>query len=225
MALQILLADDHQVVRQGFRAVLEREGFQVAAEAVNGREAVRLAKANHPDVAILDLSMPELNGIDAAREILQASDRTSVLLLTMHIAEHQVLTALRTGIRGYVVKTQAADELVRAIREVCGGGIYLSPAVSGILVDAYLSGRETPPDPITSREREVLQLVAEGRTSKEVASRLGVTSKTAESYRARIMEKLDIHETASLVRYAIRRGVIQACALLSIAGDLMLRTM
>jgi DNA-binding NarL/FixJ family response regulator len=124
-------------------------------------------------------------------------------------------------VRGFVVKTQAAEEWVRAVREVSGGGTYLSPAVSGIVVSAYLCGTQTPSDLLTSREREVLQLVAEGRTSKEVASLLSVTVKTAESYWARIMEKLDIHSTASLVRYAIRRGVIQASAALSFLGDLM----
>jgi two-component system response regulator NreC len=221
MALKVLLADDHHVVRQGIRAVLEREGFQVIAEAANGREAVALAKAHNPDIAVLDLSMPELNGIGAAEEILQASSRTGVLLLTMHTGEHQVLTALRAGIRGYVVKTQALEELVRAIRDVATGGTYLSPAVSGIVVDAYLSHTDTASDPLTPREREVLQLVAEGRTSKEVASRLGVATKTAESYRARIMDKLDIHDTAGLVRYAIRRGLIQASGMFSIVGQMM----
>lgn len=221
MSLQILLADDHHVVRQGFRAVLEHEGFQVTAEAANGREAVRLVKAHHPDVAILDLSMPELNGIDAAAQILQAGGRTAVLLLTMHTLEHQILAALRTGVRGYVVKSQGVEELVYAIRVVANGGTYLSPNISGILVDAYLCGTEAPSDPLTTREREVLQLVAEGRTSKEIGSRIGITAKAAESYRARTMEKLDIHDTAGLVRYAIRHGLIQASTVFSVLGHLM----
>jgi two-component system, NarL family, response regulator NreC len=209
MPMQILIADDHQIVRQGFRAMLEREGFLVVAEAADGREAVRLAQLHAPDMAILDLSMPQLNGLDAACEILQGRPRTAIMLLTMHLEEHQIVTALRNGIRGYVVKTQAADDLIRAIREVAAGGIYLSPNVCGVVIGAYLSGRDAPADPLTSREREVLQLVAEGRTSKEVASILSLTVKTAESYRARIMDKLEIHETAGLVRYAIRRGLIE----------------
>jgi two-component system response regulator NreC len=207
--LRLILADDHQIVRQGLRALLEREDIEIAGEAVDGRAAVTLVELHHPDVAVLDLSMPGLNGIDAAREILHRHPRLGVILLTVHAEEYQVITALRAGIRGYVIKTQAADELVRAIREVARGGIYLSPDVSRIVVGVYLSGAELPADPLTPRQRQVLQLVAEGRTTKEVATLLGLSSKTAESYRAQIMEKLDIHQTAGLVRYAIRRGLIE----------------
>ena len=209
MSLRLILADDHKVVRQGLRALLEREGLEVVGEASDGREAVQLAHAHTPDVAILDLSMPQLNGVEAAREIVHVRPETGVILLTVHTEEYQVVTALRAGIRGYVIKTQAADELVRAIREVAEGGMYLSPGVSRIVVGAYLAGSELPADPLTPRERQVLQLVAEGRTTKEVAALLGLSVKTAESYRSRIMEKLDIHETAGLVRYAIRRGLIE----------------
>jgi len=209
MPLRILLADDHQIVRQGFRAILERHGFQVACEASDGREAVRCAQAQPVDVAILDLSMPQLNGLDAAREILASHSRTAIILLTMHVEEHQIVAALRAGIRGYVIKTQASEELMTAIREVVAGGTYLSPSVCGVVVDAYLSGRNPTFDPLTSREREVLQLVAEGHTTKQIAGLLNLSVKTAESYRSRIMEKLEIHETAGLVRYAIRRGLIQ----------------
>jgi two-component system response regulator NreC len=209
MRLRVLLADDHQIVRQGLHGLLEREGFEVVGEAADGHEAVRRAEALHPDVAVLDLSMPQLNGIDAARGIQQASPGTKTILLTMHIEEHQIVAALRAGIRGYVVKTQAAEELVQAIREVSRGGIYLTPSVSRVVVEAYLSSAELPADPLAPRERQVLQLVAEGKTTKEVAALLGLTVKTAESYRTRIMEKLDVHETASLVRYAIRQGLIQ----------------
>src|SRR6266545_3651040 len=186
MPFRILLADDHQIVRQGFKALLEREGLPVVAEATNGREAVELAQALNPDVAVLDLSMPVLNGLEAAREILQACPRTRVVLLTMHTEEHQIAAALRIGIRGYLVKTQAAEDLVQAIRDVARGEIYLTPG-----------------------ERQVLQLVAEGKTSKEVAALMGLSVRTAEFYRTRIMEKLDIHDTAGLVRYAIRQGIIQ----------------
>ncbi len=210
MPLRILLADDHEIVRQGFRALLEREGLEVVAEATNGQEAVRMARALNPDVAVLDLVMPLLNGLDAAREILQTCSRTRVILLTMHTEEHQIVAALRVGIRGYLAKTQAAEDLVQAIREVARGEVYLSPGVSRVVVDAYLASGQAPSDPLTPRERQVLQLVAEGKTSKEIAALLELTPKTAESYRTRIMEKLDIHDTAGLVRYAIRQGLIQA---------------
>jgi two-component system, NarL family, response regulator NreC len=210
MPLQILLADDHEIVRQGFRAILERNGFQVAGEAADGRKAVQFAQAHPPDVAILDLSMPQLNGVDAAREILQLHSRTAIILLTMHFEEHQIIGALRAGIRGYVIKTQASEDLITAIREVVKGGMYLSPSVCGLVVGAYLSGKNAVSDPLTSREREVVQLVAEGHTTKEIAGLLNLGVKTVESYRSQIMGKLEIHETAGLVRYAIRSGLIQA---------------
>ena len=209
MPIQVLLADDHLIVRQGLKALLEREGIKVVGEAADGHEAVRLAQALRPDVAVLDLAMPLLNGLDTAREILRISSRTRTILLTMHPEDHYIFEALRAGIEGYVLKTQAAEDLVRAIREVFRGMIYLSPGVSRAVVQAYLAKTDLPPDPLAPRERQVLQLVAEGRTAKEVAVLLGISVKTAESYRTRIMQKLDIHETAGLVRYAIRRGLIQ----------------
>ena len=210
MPLRILLADDHDVVRHGFRAILERGGFEVAAEAADGREAVRLAAAERPDIAVLDLAMPQLNGLDAGCQIVQASaGRTRVVLLTMHNEEHQIIAALRAGIRGYIVKTEGTTQLIHALREVAAGATYLSPSVCAIVVGAFLSGKELKADPLNNREREVLQLVAEGRSTKEVATILGVSVKSAESYRTRLMDKLNIHETATLVRYAIRRGLIQ----------------
>jgi DNA-binding NarL/FixJ family response regulator len=209
MRIRILLADDHMMVRQGIRALLEKEGFEVVAEAMDGREAVRLAENLKPDVAVLDIAMPLLNGIDAAREIRRVSPRTKTTLLTVHEENQYVVEALRAGVTGYVVKTKAAEDLVKAIREVSLGAVYMSPGVSREAVRAYLDGTEPANDGLTPREREVLQLVAEGKTTKEVAAVLGISVKTAESHRSRIMEKLDIHETASLVRYAIRLGVIQ----------------
>jgi two-component system, NarL family, response regulator NreC len=207
--LRILLADEQVIVREGVRALLEREGFTVAAETSDGREAVRLATTLQPDIAILDLGIPALNGLDAAREMLRASPGTRSIALTV-LAERQfVLDALRAGVKGYVVKTQAAADLVQAIHEVSRGAIYLSPSISGIVVDAYLTLSETPPDPLSPRERQVLQLVAEGRTTREIAELLGVSVKTAESHRMRIMGKLGIRQTAGLVRYAIRQGLIQ----------------
>jgi two-component system, NarL family, response regulator NreC len=210
MSFRIVLADDHHIVRQGLRALLEKEGLKVVAEAENGRDAVQLAQTHKPDVVVLDLMMPLLNGLEAGREILQNRFATAAILLTMHTEEHQIAMALRAGIRGYLLKTQAAEDLVHAIREVVRGEIYLSPGVSRIVVDGYLSGDRPAGDPLAPRERQVLQLVAEGKTSKEIAVLLGLTVKTAESYRARVMEKLDVHETAGLVRYAIRHGIIDA---------------
>ena len=209
MPTRILLADDHLIVREGLKALLEGEGFAVVAEVGDGHEAVRVARERCPDVAVLDLTMPIRNGLDAAREILQACPRVKAILLTVHTEDHYVLDALRAGIKGYVVKTQAAADLVRAINEVQKGMVYLSPGISQTVVQAYLTKSDVPPDPLTPREREVLQLVAEGKTTKEVAKLLGISVKTAESHRTRIMEKLEIHETASLVRYAVRRGLIQ----------------
>ncbi|HKA90005.1 MAG TPA: response regulator transcription factor [Haliangiales bacterium] len=210
MSVRLLLADDHTLVRQGLRALLEREQFEVLAEAADGFEAVQAAEKLNPDVAILDLGMPGLNGIDASREIRRASPRSRVVLLTMHPDEHYVLAALRSGVRGYVLKTRAAADLVQAIREVCAGHMYLSPGIAHAVVEAFLSKNDTPEDPLTRRERQVLQLVAEGKTTKETAVILGISAKTVESHRTRLMQKLDIHETAGLVRYAIRSGVIQA---------------
>lgn len=209
MALQVLLSDDHVIVRQGLKALLEREGFQVVAEATDGHEAVRLAKELHPDLAILDLTMPLLNGLDAAREILQVSPKIQTILLTMHTEDHYILDALRAGVRGYVLKSRAASELIQAIQEVSKGGVYMSSGVSQTVVQAFLAKTQLPPDSLTSRERQVLQLVAEGKTTKEIAVVLGISVKTAESHRTRIMKKLGIHETAGLVRYAIRQGLVQ----------------
>lgn len=209
MTIRVLLADDHALVRQGLKTLLEKEGLQVAGEASDGQEAVRLVSAVLPDVAILDISMPLLNGLDAAREIHGAFPRTRTILLTRHDEDQYVTEALRAGVNGYVLKTQAATDLVQAIDQVCRGGVYLSPGISRAVVDAYRSKIDLPRDPLTPRERQVLQLVGEGKSTKDVARLLGISVKTAESHRARLMHKLDIHETASLVRYAIRHGLIQ----------------
>jgi DNA-binding NarL/FixJ family response regulator len=208
MPLRVILADDHQIVRQGIRTLVERQGVQIVAETGDGLTLIELVRQHLPDLAIVDVSMPRLNGIDATRQMLAAVPTMGVVLLTMHDEELHVSAALRAGVRGYVLKTQAADELMDAIRTVSTGGTYLSPKVSRMVVSAYVSGADTAADPLTARERIVLQLVAEGRTTKDIAATLNLTVKTAESYRARLMEKLDIHDTAGLVRYAIRRGVI-----------------
>lgn len=208
--MKILLADDHVVFRESLKALLEREGFEVVGEASDGREAVRLARRLDPDLAILDLGMPVLNGIGVAQQIRKRSPQTRTILLTMFEEDAYVLGALQAGVRGYVLKAQAAADLVRAIREVSHGSIYLSPGISKAVVDAFLNKASFKEDPLTERERHVLQLIAEGKSTKEVAQVLGVSFKTAESHRMRIMGKLDIHNTAGLVRYAVRRGLIQA---------------
>jgi two-component system, NarL family, response regulator NreC len=210
MPIRIILADDHVIVRQGLRYILEEEGFQVVGEASNGQEAIRLAEKLCPEVAVLDVGMPLLNGIDATKEIVRASPRTKTILLTMHSENHFVLNSLRAGARGYLLKERAAEDLVQAVSEVTRGGIYLSPSISRTVVEAYLTATDLNTDPLSVRERQVLQLVAEGNTSKDVATILGISVKTAESHRNHIMDKLNIHDVAGLVRYAIRNGLIES---------------
>ncbi len=211
MPLRILLADDHVIVRQGFRALLERAGFEVVGEADDGQGAIELAAKLRPDVALIDVAMPILNGIDAARGIRKVSDQTKVILLTMHTQKKFVLEALRAGVRGYVIKSTAANELLEAIRTVRKGNPYLTPEIAQIMVEGYLADDgDRQPTCLGDRERQVLQLVAEGKTTKEIAEILDITVKTAESHRAHLMDKLHIHDTAGLVRYAIREGLVQA---------------
>ena len=210
MPVTVVLADDHPVVREGIRTLLLREKFEILGEAADGVELVRLVEQHQPDLVVTDLSMPAMSGITAVMHIGKISPHTRSILLTMYTDEHHILEALRAGVKGCVLKTQAADHLLIAIHEVCAGGVYLSPTLSGTVVNAFLAKTELPFDPLTSREREVLQLVAEGNTTKQIALRLGVTPKTAETHRVKVMHKLEIHSTAGLVRYAIRHGLIQA---------------
>jgi DNA-binding NarL/FixJ family response regulator len=207
MPIRILLAEDHVIVRQGLHALLEQAGMDVIGEAADGQEALRIAHEHHPDVAVLDIGMPYLNGLETARRLREALPQTKIVLLTMHTEDPYVLEALQAGAVGYVLKTQATMDLVQAIRDIVRGELYLSPRVSRAVVTAYLTRSDLPLDPLTSREREVLQLIAEGETTKEIAWRLGLRVKTVESHRIKLMRKLDIHETATLVRYAIRRGL------------------
>jgi two-component system, NarL family, response regulator NreC len=209
MPIRVVLGDDHVLVRQGLRSLLEREKFQIVAEASDGQEVIRQVQALSPEIAIIDISMPILNGIDAARELVRSSPKTKTILLTQHEEEQYIHEALQAGVRGYVLKSQVANDLIHAIQQVSRGGFYLSPGVSQAVVEAYRTRSEKPLDPLSGRERQVLQLIAEGKSTKDVASLLGISVKTAESHRSRLMQKLDIHETASLVRYAVRRGLVQ----------------
>jgi len=207
--IRIVLADDHVLVRQSLRSLLEREQFQVVAEASDGQEVVRLSESLHPDIAVIDISMPILNGIEAVRELGRSCPKTKAILLTQHEEDQYIREALAAGVKGYVLKNQAASDLVHAIQQVSRGQFYLSPGVSRAVVEAYRTKTDSPADPLTGRERQVLQLIAEGKSTKDAASLLGISVKTAESHRMRLMQKLDIHETASLVRYAVRRGLIE----------------
>ena len=209
MSTRVLLADDHTLVRQGLKAFLENLGFQVTCEASNGQEAVEMAAKAQPDVAILDVSMPILNGIDAARELKRLSPKTKVIVLTKHDEAQFVTDAIRAGVRGYVLKSQVASDLHQAIEEVLRGTVYLSPGISPAVIGVCLSKTSVSADSLSTRERQVLQLIGEGKSAREAAQRLGVSVKTLESHRTRLMHKLDIHKTASLVRYAIRRGLIE----------------
>jgi DNA-binding NarL/FixJ family response regulator len=210
MTTSLLIADDHQLFREGIRGLLPPKEFVIVAEAADGREAIRLAQRHEPDVAVVDVSMPGLNGVDVAREVLRVSPGTKVLVLTMHRENPYVIEALRAGARGYVLKTQPTAEFLGALRDVARGEVYVPQEYWSAIVESKQSGKEPLVDPLSPREREVLQLVAEGLTTKAIGAALNISFKTAESHRLRIMAKLDIHETASLVRYAIRRRMIEA---------------
>jgi DNA-binding NarL/FixJ family response regulator len=206
--MKIILADDHAILRESLKELLEERGLQVVGEASNGREAIDLVVKHKPNVAVMDLGMPLLNGIEAAREISRVAPQTQTILLTMFEEDDYILNALRAGVRGYVLKGQASADLVKAIQSVMRGSVYLSPGISQSVIDAYVQRRESPLDPLTDRERQVLHLIAEGKSTKEVANLLDLSVKTAETHRTKIMRKLDIHNTAGLVRYAVRRHLI-----------------
>jgi DNA-binding NarL/FixJ family response regulator len=207
--IRVVLADDHALVRDGLRAVLAREpDIQVVGEAADGRDALRVVETAKPDVAVLDLSMPLLNGLDVARQLVAQARGPRAILITMHAEDRYVLDALRAGVRGYVLKKQAAADLVRAIREVAEDRVYLSPGVGAAVADAIRTGGPAPDERLTPREREVLQLVAEGKTTKEIAAILKVSVKTADAHRTHLMQKLDIHDIAGLTRCALRLGLI-----------------
>jgi two-component system, NarL family, response regulator NreC len=209
MPSRILIADDHALLREGLKALLRLDEFEVVAEAANGQEAIRLVESHQPDIALFDIGMPGLNGVDAARHALRVSPRCKVIIVTMHKDNAYLLEALRAGVHGYVLKSRGASELLEALREVARGDVYISPGLSRAVAESYAGGDGPVPSPLTPREREVLQLIAEGKTTKEAAAVMFISTKTAESHRQRIMSKLDIHDTATLVRYAIRSGLVQ----------------
>ncbi|HLI82954.1 MAG TPA: response regulator transcription factor [Bryobacteraceae bacterium] len=207
--IRILLADDHAVVRQGFKMILNAQAdMQIVGEAGNGREAVELVEQLRPDVVVMDVAMPELNGIEATRRVTDLSPHTRIIALSMHKDSVYVREVLRAGARGYLLKDSGAGDLVSAVRAVARGEGYLSPAVSNAVLDDYRRHVTNPIDLLTSREREVLQMLAEGKTNKEIASILNLSVYTVDAHRGRIMEKLNLHSINELVRFAVRNGLI-----------------
>lgn len=206
---RILLADDHAVVRQGFRMILSaQEDLEVVGEVANGKEAVEAADRLKPDIAVMDVSMPELNGIEATRRMAGVSPGTRVLALSMHKDSAYVREILRAGARGYLLKDSGESDLLQAVRAVARGEGFLSPAVSEAVLSDYRKHVTNPLDLLTSREREVLQLIAEGKTNKEIANLLNLSVYTVEAHRGRVMEKLNLHSTGELVRFAVRNGLV-----------------
>jgi two-component system response regulator NreC len=211
--LRLLLGDDHTILRQGLRKILaERADWEVVADTGDGREAVRDALALRPDVAILDIGMPRLNGIEATRQIVKRAPEIRVLVLSMHDEEAYVSRALRAGACGYLLKDSADTDLLAAVAAVAAGKSYVSPAVARVMLDGYLRNRPNEAvdryDQLSEREREVFQLVAEGYSNKEIAEILSISPTTVETHRSRLLHKLDLHSTAEVVLYAVRRGVI-----------------
>lgn len=209
MRIRILLADDHAVVRQGFRMILSAHSdLEIVGEAGNGREAVDLAATLRPDVVVMDVTMPDLNGIEATRRVTADNPHVRVVALSMHKDSVYVREILRAGARGYLLKDSVADDLVAAVRAVAGGEGYLSPAVSNAVLDDYRKHVTNPIDLLSSREREVLQMLAEGKTNKEIAATLNLSVYTVDAHRGRIMEKLNVHSINELVRFAVRNGLV-----------------
>ena len=212
--IQIILADDHAVMRRGLRLVLEQqEEFKVLGEASDGREAVSLAESLRPDVAVLDITMPNLNGIEAARQISAKQLGVAIVVLSMHADEGYVLRALKAGARGYLLKESPEADLIRAIRSVSEGKAFFSPTVSRMLVEDYIrqlqdKDIEDSYELLTMREREILQLVAEGKSNKDIANMLNLSLYTVETHRSNILEKLNLHSVPELILYAVRKGVI-----------------
>ena len=207
-AIKILIADDHTIVRQGLKLILSAHAdLQVVGEAANGREAVEMAEKLRPDIVLMDVAMPELNGIEATRKMMEANSRIRILVLSMHKESVYVREILRAGARGYILKDAIDTELLSAVRSVARGDGYISPAVSGALIDNFQKSGN-PVDALSPREREVLQLIAEGKTNKEIATKLNLSVYTVDSHRGKIMEKLNLHSTGELVRFAMKNGLV-----------------
>ncbi|MEY2931803.1 MAG: hypothetical protein RL033_2552 [Pseudomonadota bacterium] len=217
--MKILLCDDHRMLRDGLRAILEREGLEVVGEAANGREVLALAKQLQPDIVVMDISMPELNGIDATRLLRAELPNTKVIGLSMNSDRRYVIAMFSAGAVGYLIKSSASEELIQAVRAVAADLKYVSPTIAGSLLDDYLARVGAPPPPasslpapltskpLSSREREVLQLLAEGYSSKDIAARLEIAATTVETHRRQIMDKLQLRTIAELTKYAIREGL------------------
>jgi len=215
MSIRILVADDHEIVRRGLRALLDAQPeWEVVGEAVSGREAVEKARQLTPDVAIIDVGMPELNGLEATRQILKALPQTEILILTMHESEQIVREVLDAGARGYVLKSDAGKDLVAAVEALCQHRTFFSSKISEMLLRSYIRPTrseqpETTRGRLTAREREIVQLLAEGKSNKEVANALNISIKTAETHRTNIMNKLDLRSITELVRYAVRNNIVE----------------
>jgi DNA-binding NarL/FixJ family response regulator len=215
-SLRLLVADDHEIVRKGLRSLLEAQpGWQVTAEASDGREAVEKAKEVKPDVTVLDIGMPSLNGLEAARQMLKNDARAKILILTMHESDPLIREVLDVGARGYVLKTDASRDLVTAVNAVRSNKTFFTAKVAQMVLEGYLDKKPrkdsvgTSNGRLTPRQREIVQLLAEGKSSKEVAVALGLSVKTAETHRANIMRRLDCHSVSELVRYAVRNDIIE----------------
>jgi DNA-binding NarL/FixJ family response regulator len=207
----VLVADDHEIVRKGVRCLLEAQpGWQVMAEASNGREAVEQAKWLKPDVAVLDIAMPSLNGLEAARQMLKNDPHIKIVILTMHDSDNLIREVIKVGARGYVSKTDAIRDLVAAINAVRSGVTFFTPKVAEVLLEGYLDKNGVTDNRLTPRQREIIQLLAEGQSSKEIAVALGLSVKTAETHRANIMKRLNCHSASEIVRYAVRNNIIEA---------------
>lgn len=214
--IRILLADDHTVIRKGLRALLERQGeFEVVGEASDGREAVDAAEAGTPDVAVIDIAMPNLNGIEATRRIREKRPETAVVILSMHADESYVLRALKAGARGYLLKDSPEEDLIHAIHAVHQGKAFFSPEISRMLAEDYMRqmkqrGVDDSYELLTPREREILQMLGEGNSNKEVATRLNLSLHTVETHRGNVLEKLNLHSTAEMILYGVRKGIIRS---------------
>ena len=210
-SVRLLVADDHEVVRNGVRSLLEAQpGWQVMAEASNGREAVEQANRLKPDVAVLDIGMPSLNGLEAARQILRNDPHIKIVILTMHESENLIREVLKVGARGYVSKADAIRDLVTAVKAVRRGLTFFTAKVGEVMLEGYLGKTGATDSRLTPRQREIIQLLAEGQSSKEIAVTLGLSVKTAETHRANIMRRLNCHSISEIVRYAVRNNIIEA---------------